>query len=90
MTAFLKNYDFMDLLKNYNYVPEADHDEPSIWDDFEKKFDRLVEVISINTSEYDFLDLLKDKGYSELVQDHVRCVSSDASNDNEIFIQVAS
>lgn len=86
MTTFLKNYSFMDLLKDYNYVPETDHYELSILTNFEKVFDQLSDLVMISATDYDFMDLLKDKGYSASLQNHA-CY---ASNDNDISIQVAS
>ena len=86
MTKFLTTYSFMDLLKDYNYVPETDHYETSLIDDIEEVFSPLANFFKVSTEDYDFMDLLHDKGYIPTLSNTVWI----ASNDNDIVIQVAS
>lgn len=86
MTKFLTTYSFMDLLKDYNYVPETDHYATSIIDDIEEVFSPLADFFKAGTEDYDFMDLLHDKGYIPTPSNTVWI----ASNDNDIVIQVAS
>jgi len=76
----------MDLLKEYDYVPETDHNETSIFDNFESFFAPITDFVKASADEYDFMDLLNDKGY-------VTANSADAlvaSNDNDLFVKAAS
>jgi len=72
----------MDLLKDYNYVPETDHYQNSILDDIEDAFAPIANIFKAGTEDYDFMDLLNDKGYVPI---YYRA----ASNDNGIVIQAA-
>jgi len=86
MTKFLTTYSFMDLLKDYNYVPETDHYENSIIDDIENVFAPLTNLVKTGARDYDFMDLLNDKGYSPAANNKIWV----ASNDNDYVDQVAS
>lgn len=86
MTKFLKTYSFMDLLKDYNYVPETDQNETSIFENIEDILAPIADFIKASAYEYDFMDLLNDKGYvTEYSVDGMI-----ASNDNDFIIRVAS
>jgi hypothetical protein len=77
----------MDLLKDYNYVPETDHYETSFIDYIEESFSPLTNFFKAGTEDYDFMDLLHDKGYIPTPSNNSVWI---ASNDNDIVIQVAS
>jgi Fe2+ or Zn2+ uptake regulation protein len=76
MTTLTTPYSFMDLLKEYNYVPEANHGSSSVLDDVKNAY----ESISESTSSYSFMDLLKDKGQ----------VPEVVANDNSILNEIES
>ena len=76
MTTLTTPYSFMDLLKEYNYVPEANHGSSSVLDDVKNAY----ESISETTSSYSFMDLLKDKGQ----------VPEVVANDNSILDDIES
>lgn len=77
----------MDLLKDYNYVPKTDHFEPSFIDEIEEVFSPIADFFKAGTDDYDFMDLLHDKGYTPTASNNAVWI---ASNDNDILIQVAS
>ncbi len=63
MTKIFNTYCFMDLLKDYNYVPEAD--KPVV--EFPANLASVVEYFTVfiksRSEDYDFMDLLGDNGY---------------------------
>ncbi|MEZ5758446.1 MAG: hypothetical protein R3D86_09525 [Emcibacteraceae bacterium] len=86
MTKFLDTYSFMDLLKDYDYVPETGRNEPSIFDNIENILAPITDFVKASAYEYDFMDLLNDKGY-------VTANSANAlvaSNDNDLIVRAAS
>ena len=87
MTTFLNTYSFMDLLKDYDYVPDTDQNETSFMDEIEDVFSPIAEFFKAGSEDYDFMDLLHDKGYTPTASDKAVWI---ASNDNDIVIQVAS
>lgn len=74
MTTLTAPYGFMDLLKEYNYVPETNHGSSNVLDDVKNTYERVSET----TSSYSFMDLLKDKGQ----------VPEIVANDNSIFDEI--
>lgn len=53
----------MDLLKDHNYVPTNVVEEISIVDEIERSLNNIADFFDANTVDYDFMDLLNDKGY---------------------------
>ena len=84
MTTFINTYSFMDLLKDYNYVPETDHSENEYISTIKSTFNRLADLV--RTNDYDFMDLLHDKGYVPVEA----LVLPIPSNDNDFILRVAS
>ena len=74
----------MDLLKDYNYVPEADRSEAVISQDFTKLVASFSSFIRNKTIDYDFMDLLGDNGYVPVNDNWVK------SESNDIIVEIAS
>ena len=53
----------MDLLKEYNYVPKTDLLETTYTQDINELIDTVSTFVKESTEDYDFIDLLGDKGY---------------------------
>jgi len=63
MTNVLNTYNFMDLLKEYNYVPETDRSEIRFPENIAALVEYFTDLVRSKTEDYDFMDLLGDKGY---------------------------
>jgi hypothetical protein len=60
----------MDLLKDYNYVPETDHSKNVFLTKVQGAFNRATNYLKLTSTGYDFMDLLKDNGYvPEIIED---------------------
>lgn len=77
----MNTYGFMDLLKDKGHVPEIIEQELSIIEDFENSINEVVDFLEVQASDYDFLDLLQDKGYGRIPF---------ASNDNAPLFAAAA
>ena len=94
MTNIFTTYSFMDLLKDYNYVPASDQNEVTLEDNIngliENEINTIISTVTSfvksNTQDYDFMDLLKDNGYVSVNDNWVKSYS----NDNDVAIVVAS
>ncbi len=86
MTNILNTYNFMDLLKDNNYVPETDNGSNKLMQDIESLFDQISNIVTSKVTDYDFMDLLNDKGYVPAVESWIPV----ASNDNSVLLQAAS
>ncbi len=84
MTNIFNTYCFMDLLKDYNYVPEADRSETAVSQDFTKLVTSFSNFIKNKTTDYDFMDLLGDNGYVPVNDNWVKSKSDD------IIVEIAS
>jgi len=82
MTTLISNYSYMDLLKEYNYVPATIENSAG----FIATVRGLIEGFSISiqaaTTNYDFMSLVKDKT-------NYASVTLFASNDNEAILRRA-
>ena len=74
----------MDFLKDHNYVPTNVVEKISIVDEIENSLNNIVDFFDANTVDYDFMDLLSDKGYVP-----VNNGAFYASNDNDIILSKA-
>ncbi|HPF45399.1 MAG: hypothetical protein KDF58_07095 [Alphaproteobacteria bacterium] len=63
MINVLKTYSFMDLLKDYNYVPEAEKSAIEFPENVSALVEYFTDLIKNKTEDYDFMSLLGDKGY---------------------------
>lgn len=67
----------MDLLKEYNYVPETDLLETTYTQDINELIDTVSTFVKESTEDYDFMDLLGDKGYQSVNDNWVKAHSND-------------
>jgi len=73
MTTLTTTYSFMDLLKDYNYVPETDHSENFFLLTIKSAYNRLADLV--RTNDYNFMDLLKDNDYvPEIAEDNTSII----------------
>ena len=86
MTNIFKAYNFRDLLKEYNYVPETDLLETTYTQDINELIDTVSAFVKENTEDYDFMDLLGDKGYQSVNDNWTKT----HSNDNASTIEAVS
>lgn len=86
MTTFINNYSFMDLLKDYNYVPEADQHAIQFPENIASLVEFFTDMVKNRTADYDFMDLLGDNGYVPVNDNWVKS----NSNDNDEIINIAS
>ncbi|MCC3861355.1 hypothetical protein [Pseudemcibacter aquimaris] len=86
MTYIFDTYNFMDLLKDKKYVPEADVTETTYTQDINEMIDTVSAFVKSRTEDYDFMDLLGDKGYQSVNDNWVKS----HSNDNQSTLEVAS
>ena len=73
----------MDLLKDHGHVPVIAEEENSIILEIEQGLNAVAEFIEETTVDYDFLDLLQDKGYGLIT-------APIAANDNQVTLRQAS
>lgn len=85
MTNVLKRYGFMDLLKDYNYVPEAEKSAIEFPENVAALVEFFTDLIKNRTVDYDFMDLLSDKGYVPVNDNWVKSIK----DNNEEIIKVA-
>ena len=76
----------MDLLRDKKYVPETDHVGNELIHDIESLFDQLADIVTDSSADYDFMDLLNDKGYVPAQNSWTQF----ASNDNSVILQAVS
>ncbi len=62
MTTFTR-YNFMDLLKDHNYVPSMDENTYDIFQDVSNLFEKIKASLMVKSDDYNFMHLLKDNGY---------------------------
>jgi hypothetical protein len=86
MTNIFKAYSFMDLLKEYNYVPKTDLLETTYTQDINELIDTVSTFVKESTEDDDFIDLLGDKGYQSMNDNWVKT----HSNDNQSSIEAVS
>ncbi|MDA7568672.1 hypothetical protein N8742_03080 [Emcibacteraceae bacterium] len=86
MTNIFKAYSFMDLLKEYNYVPKTDLLETTYTQDINELIDTVSTFVKESTEDYDFINLLGDKGYQSMNDNWVKT----HSNDNQSSIEAVS
>ena len=82
MTTLTSNYNYMDFLKQYNYVPETIENSNSLIATVIGLFEDFLCNIQAETTNSDFMSLIKEKTNNAggiLL----------ASNDNEAFLQRA-
>lgn len=60
----LNSYNFMDLLKDHNYVPRVTKSESSLINDVTSRLETVTNVFSVSNDDYSFMDLVKDRSYS--------------------------
>ena len=53
----------MDLLKDYNYVPETEKSAIEFPENISALVEYFTDLIKSRTEDYDFMDLLSDNGY---------------------------
>lgn len=86
MTNVLNTYSFMDLLKDYNYVPEAEKSEVEFPENIASMVEYFTDFIKNKTEDYDFMDLLGDKGYVPVNDNWYKTYT----NDNDENVKIAS
>ena len=86
MIKVLDTYSFMDLLKDYNYVPEADRVEAEFQSNIAAMVGFVKGLVKEQTTDYDFMDLLSNNGLEAVNDDW----SKDHSNDNGVVDKIAS
>ncbi len=82
MIRMFNTYSFMDLLKDYNYVPEAEKTEVEFPENVTALVASFMDMIKSRTTDYDFMDLLGDSGYVPVNDNWVKVLSND-NNDGE-------
>lgn len=65
------------MLKEYNYVPETDLHETTYSQDINEIIDTVSGFVKENTEDYDFMDLLDDKGYQSVNDNWTKTHSND-------------
>lgn len=85
MTNVFKEYNFMDLLKDYNYVPEAEKSVIEFPENVAALVEFFTDMIKNSTTDYTFLDLLGDKGYVPVNDNWVKAIK----DNNEEIIKIA-
>jgi hypothetical protein len=53
----------MDLLKDYNYVPETDHSENHFLSTIKNAYKNVSDFVKLNATSYGFMGLLHDNNY---------------------------
>lgn len=86
MTNIFNTYSFMDLLKDYNYVPTAVQSKISIFQIINNLIEKVSGLITDKTTDYDFMDLLGDNGYVPVNDNWIKS----SRNDNGKIINIAS
>lgn len=86
MINILSMYSFMDLLKDYNYVPEAEHVETQTSHNITVLVDFVSNLVKVKTTDYDFMDLLANNGYVPTNDNWAKPYS----NDNNEIVEIAS
>ncbi|MBL4601948.1 MAG: hypothetical protein JKY84_04320 [Emcibacteraceae bacterium] len=86
MTNVLSTYSFMDLLKDYNYVPEAEKSAIEFPENISALVEYFTDLIKSRTEDYDFMDLLSDNGYVPVNDNWTKPYT----NDNNKDVQLAS
>jgi len=74
MTQISNTNDFMGLLKAFNYVPDVIKNEIEYPENISSLVEHFKDLVKSSTEDYDFLDLLGDKGHV-LVNDNWKKVS---------------
>lgn len=76
----------MDLLKDYNYVPATEKSEIEFPENIASLVEYFTDLVKSKTEDYDFLDLLSDKGYAPVNDNWVKTYV----NDNGDTVKIAS
>jgi len=84
MTQVLSTYGFMDLLKEYNYVPETEKNEIEFPENIAALVAYFTDLVKSRTEDYDFLDLLDDKGYVPVNDNWIKSYINDNDEINKI------
>ena len=82
MTTLTSNYNYMDLLKQHNYVPQTIESSTDFLSELTDLVTRTLGSVKVASSGYDFMSLVKDK------TDYAGATLI-ASNDNEALLQRA-
>ncbi|MBT6032521.1 MAG: hypothetical protein HOH19_08090 [Kordiimonadaceae bacterium] len=86
MTTVFNTYSFMDLLKDYNYVPETVQSENNLLSKAITLIAQITGIVKSKTEDYDFMDLLGDNGCVPVNDNWVKS----HTNDNAKLINIAS
>ncbi len=70
----------MDLLKAYNYVPAAEKNENQILKNVTNFIQVVMNSVKVKAIDYDFMDLLADKGYVPVNDNWVKRLVNDNVN----------
>ena len=71
--------DFMGLLKAFNYVPDVVKNEIEYPENISSLVEHFKDLVKSSTEDYDFMDLLGDKGHVP-VNDNWKKVSINVTN----------
>ena len=63
MTQISYTNDFMGLLKAFNYVPDVVKNEIEYPENISSLVEHFKDLVKSSTEDYDFMDLLGDKGH---------------------------
>ena len=86
MTTVLNKTSFMDLLKDYNYVPETVQSENNFLSKAKTFIALVTGIVKSRTEDYDFMDLLGDNGYVPVNDNWAKS----HTNDNVKLVSIAS
>lgn len=86
MTTVINTASFMDLLKDYNYVPETVQSENNFLAKATTFIALVTGIVKSKTEDYDFMDLLGDNGYVPVNDNWIKS----HTNDNAKLVNIAS
>lgn len=86
MTKVFTTYSFMDLLKDYNYVPDTENETTKHSYNVKALIELVSNFVNSRTYDYDFMDLLTDNGYKPVNDNWVKSHSTD----NKDTVEIAS
>ena len=76
---------FIDLLKDYNYVPEAEKSAIEFPENVAALVEFFTDLVKSRTNDYDFMDLLGDNGYVPVNDNWVKSIK----DNNKEIIEIA-
>lgn len=59
----MTTYNFIDFLKDHNYVPPMQESTYDVFEEASNLFEKIKTSVTIKSDDYSFMHLLKDNGY---------------------------